>query len=74
MVFRDSEDAVQFTEINPVTARLLAILAAEPTRGDDACRQIAAELQHPSPSQLLTHGAALLDDLRRQGIILGSLS
>ena len=74
VVFRDSDDAVQFTEINPVTARLLAILAGQPTRGDAACRQIAAELQHPSPSQLLTHGAALLDDLRRQGIILGGQS
>lgn len=71
VVFRDTDDAVQFTEINAVTARLLAILAGQPTRGDEACRRIAAELQHPSPEQLLMHGATLLDDLRRQGIILG---
>lgn len=72
VVYRDSADAVQFTEINPVTARLLALLAGAPTTGETACRQIAAELQHPEPAQLLAFGAALLDDLRRQHIILGT--
>ena len=64
---------MQFSAINAVTARLLALLAAAPTTGEAAIRQIATELQHPAPDQLLAHGAALLDDLRRQGMILGSL-
>lgn len=72
-VYRDADDAVQFSAINAVTARLLALLAAAPTTGETAIRQIAAELQHPAPDQLLAHGAALLDDLRRQGIVLGCL-
>jgi hypothetical protein len=73
VVYRDADDHVQFSAINAVTARLLTLLAAAPTTGEAAIRQIAAELQHPAPEQLLAHGAALLDDLRRQGIVLGSL-
>ena len=72
-VYRDADNAVQFSAINAVTARLLALLAAAPTTGETAIRQIAAELQHPAPDQLLAHGAALLDDLRRQGMVLGCL-
>lgn len=73
VVYRDADDHVQFSAINAVTARLLALLAAAPTSGAAAIRQIATELQHPAPQQLLAHGAALLDDLRRQGIVLGRL-
>lgn len=72
-VYRDDDDDVQFSQINAVTGRLLALLATAPTTGETAIRQIATELQHPAPEQLLAHGAALLDDLRRQGIVLGSL-
>lgn len=72
LLYRDADDAVQFTQVNPVTARLLALLASAPTTGEAACRQIAAELQHPEPAQLMAFGATLLDDLRRQHIILGT--
>jgi uncharacterized protein len=72
-VYRDADDTVQFSQINAVTGRLLTLLGAGPTTGEAAIRQIAAELQHPAPEQLLAHGAALLDDLRQQGIVLGSL-
>jgi hypothetical protein len=74
LVYRHAEETVQFTEINAVTARLLALLAAAPTTGERALRQIAGELQHPEPEQLIAHGAALLDDLRCQGVILGTCS
>lgn len=72
-VYRDSDDKVQFSQINAVTSRLLELLATAPTTGEAAIRQIATELQHPAPEELLAHGAALLDDLRRQGIVLGML-
>lgn len=74
VVYRNTDDAVQFSAINAVTGRLLNLLASTPTTGEAAIRQIAAELQHPAPKQLLAHGAALLDNLRQQGIILGSLT
>ena len=72
VVYRDADDRVKFTEINPVTSHLLARLAEHPQTGTAICRAIAEALRHPSPERLLAHGAALLDDLRRQGIILGA--
>jgi hypothetical protein len=74
VVYRDVDEKVQFSEINAVTGRLLTLLTGARTTGEAAIRQIAIELQHPTPDQLLVHGAVLLDDLRRQGIILGSLA
>lgn len=73
VVYRDMEDTVQFSEINAVTGRLLGLLANSPMTGESAIRQIAVEIQHRAPEQLLAHGGALLEDLRRQGIVLGSL-
>ena len=72
VVYRDAELAVQFTEINPVTAHLLALLAPGQLTGEAALTQIATALQHPDPAQLLAFGRDLLNDLHRQGIILGS--
>lgn len=72
LVYRDGDDAVRFSEVSPVTARLIALLAAAPATGRQAIARIAAELQHPDPSQLLGFGRELLADLQRQGIILGS--
>lgn len=74
LVFRDVHEAVQFVALNPVSARLVALLQAAEGElsGRDACLQIAHELQHPEPEQLLVHGAHLLDQLRTAGAILGS--
>ncbi len=71
VVYRDADDQVQFSEINPVTGYLLARLAEQPQTGTAACLALAEALHHPSPERLLAHGAVLLDDLRRQGIVLG---
>jgi uncharacterized protein len=72
VAYRDADDHVQFTVINPVTARLLALLSGGKHSGADALRQVATELQHPDPQELLGFGAGLLGDLRRQGILLGA--
>ena len=72
VVYRDTELAVQFTEINPVTAHLLALLAPGQLTGEAVLTQIATALQHPDPAQVLAFGRDLLSDLHRQGIILGS--
>ena len=72
VVYRDADLAVQFTEINPVTAHLLALLAPGQLTGEAALTQIATALQHPDPAQVLAFGRDLLSDLDRQGIILGS--
>lgn len=72
--FRDKEDAVQFIELNPATARLVDILheTDETYTVREAIQQIAAELQHPEPSTLFTFGVATLADLMQQGAILGA--
>lgn len=72
VVVRDVSDNVQFTEITASTARLLDLLAAQPTTGAEALQQIAREIQHPDPERLLAHGRVLLADLQRQEIILGT--
>ena len=72
VVYRAADDNVRFCEINPVTARLLALLAATPTSGRDAIARIGVELNHPNPADLLDFGRQLLADLRQQGILLGS--
>lgn len=72
LVYRDADDIVRFSETNPVTARLLALLAETAQSGAAACRQIAAELEHAEPERLVEFGLELLEDLRRQGIVLGT--
>lgn len=71
LVFRDARDDVQFMELNPVSARLVALLQEGGRSGTDACRAIAAELSHSRPGDVLVHGAATLHELRDAGAILG---
>lgn len=73
VVYRDADDDIQFSEINPVTARLLVLLGDAAHTGESALRQIATEINHPDPARLLAFGADLLDQLRAQGIVLGVL-
>lgn len=74
VVYRDAEDCVRFVTTNLVTARLLALLGAHSSSGKAACRQIAAELQHTDPAQVIAFGSTLLDDLHHQGIVLGTIA
>ncbi len=72
LVFRDAEDQVQFSEINAFTARLLALLEPGTLSGRAALETIAVESRHPDPALILQGGAALLEDLRTRGAILGT--
>lgn len=72
LVFRDAADAVQFSQINAFTARLLTLLASGTASGRAALETIAAESRHPDPALILRGGGALLDDLRSRGAILGT--
>ena len=77
LVFRDIRgdgESVRFAEINPVTARLLALVGEHGDTGDLACNRVAAELGHGSPAVIRHHGATLLAALWRQGAILGTRS
>jgi len=72
LVFRDAEDAVQFSEINAFTARLLALLEPATLSGRAALETIATESRHPDHTLIMQAGAALLEDLRTRGAILGA--
>ncbi|MFZ0107359.1 MAG: putative DNA-binding domain-containing protein [Thiobacillus sp.] len=72
LVFRDAEDAIQFSEINAFTARLLTLLEPATLSGRAALERIATESRHPDPELILQGGAALLQELRARGAILGT--
>ncbi|MEY2633272.1 MAG: hypothetical protein RIR00_1926 [Pseudomonadota bacterium] len=76
LVYRDPEERVQFCLLNPVSARLLALLqdgeAGAALSGEQACRRIAAELAHPQPEAVLQHGLTQMQAWREQGVLLGT--
>jgi hypothetical protein len=71
LVFRNVEDDVRFIELNPVTARLLGMLQAEPITGRRALEKLAAEMAHPDPEAIVRFGLTILDNLKAEGVILG---
>lgn len=72
LVFRDAGDQIQFSAINAVTARVLTLLEAGTLSGRAALLQVAEESRHPDAALILQAGAALLEDLRVRGAILGT--
>jgi len=72
LVFRDRNDEVRFTELNPVSARLVTLLQPGNLTGWQALEQIAAEMQHPTPQAVVQFGLELLSDLRRQEAVWGT--
>ena len=71
LVFRDHDDRVQFSEINPFTARLLTLLEPGTLSGQAALTQLAAESRHPDPALFMQAGSAMLEDLRARGALAG---
>lgn len=71
-IVRNAEDEVKFILINPVIMRLLLLLQSQPLTGEGALRQIAAELQHPDPSVVLTAGHETLQSLHSAQVVLGT--
>lgn len=73
LVYRNRQDQVAFLEINLVTARLLQLLKDHPAQtGLTLLEMVAAELQHPEPSQVINAGATLLADLHDRDVIIGT--
>lgn len=75
VVYRNRNDKVQFLEITPVTAQLIALLQEnESYSGHDAITQIIRQMQHPNPGVVKQGGRAALEELQQYGIILGTRS
>ncbi len=72
--FRDSAEKVRFMELNPVTARLIALLKDQPDiPARSQLDRIAAELGRDSPEAVVDGGRQVLERLRERGAILGVL-
>lgn len=72
LVFRDADFAVQFVELNPVSARLVDLLQGGEISADQALKKIAQELKHLDPGVVIQGGLDILRNLLAQGAILGT--
>lgn len=73
VVYRNRNDKVEFMEVNPVTARLLQLLIEhESMTGQQALEQIATELQTTDLQLIVNAGLDAMQQLQKEGIILGS--
>ena len=73
VVYRTRQDDVKFMEINAVSARLLQLIEENPQpSGRKLLLQIAEELQHPQPDQIVEAGRGMLAGLRERDILLGT--
>jgi hypothetical protein len=72
LVFRDTNDVVQFIELNPVSARLVELLQTGTLTGQAACAQIAAESGRDDVDTFIAGGAGILTNLHQTGAILGT--
>jgi len=73
IVYRNRADKIGFMEINPVTLRLVQLLAEQPEHtGKQQLEYIVKELNHPKPEVVINGGTETLETLRDKEIILGS--
>jgi hypothetical protein len=73
VVYRDRADEVRFLKLNPVTARLLALIRDAPGRAGRAhLETIATELRGPDPATVVESGCRILADLTARDILLGT--
>jgi len=74
IVYRDHKDDIHFMDINPVTARLMALIAEDQRKtGEQLLQAIATEMQFPNPPALIEGGKTILQDMKNRGIIIGTL-
>lgn len=73
VVYRTLSHKVKFMLVNPVTARLIALIVEKPgSIGRELLAQIAQELNHPNPDVVIRGGAQTLAELRTSEILLGT--
>ena len=73
MVYRDSNDEVNFLELNAISARLFSLLQDNASlTGRAALDRVAAELNHPKPEVVIEGGRQILEAWRQRDIVLGT--
>ena len=72
LAFRDLQDRVRFIVLNPLSARLVALLENGDRSGEAALAVIAGERPDIDPLILRQGGCALMENLRREQAVLGT--
>lgn len=73
VVWRNRQLAIRFSLLTPAAAHLLDLLQTRPTpSGQQALAALARTLHHPDPAALGRYGLDLLEEWRRQDILLGT--
>ena len=71
-VCRKSNDDMDFMELNPVTARLLEMIAAnEESAGHELLEALAEEIDYPDKAAFVRHGKEAMEQMRDAEIIIG---
>ena len=72
-VYRDREDEVGFMLLNPISARLIDLIAqGNNIAGLGLLNKIADELSHPNPEVVVSGGDEILAELCRCDVLLGA--
>ena len=72
VVYRDRNDEMGFMLINPVTKRLLELIAEDNNEtGDQLLNRVANEMSHPQPEVVVNGGMEILKEMAGKDIILG---
>lgn len=71
LLYRDNDFEIHFMELNPVTARLLQLIAeGSLNSGLNILQQIATELNHTDPQSVVQGGISIMHDLIQRDVIL----
>lgn len=74
VIHRAPDDDLGFMELNPVTARLLELIASNTTSvGADLVKALAAEINYADVDALMQHGRAAMEEMRSAHILLGAV-
>jgi hypothetical protein len=69
LVYRNQAEQIKFIELNPVSARLLELLAQGQT-GHEAVDGLATAMQHPDPQVVANGAIGMINDWVERGILL----
>jgi len=78
LIYRDKDDDIQFVSADPVTARIMEILQMDddgsnkPKSGKSLLTQLADEMQHPNPDEVVHDGHRILLRFHHTGIVVGT--
>jgi uncharacterized protein len=71
LAYRDQNDEVKFSEINPMTYRLLEIIQEQSEISAEAClKQVTLESQHPNLEVIKAGGLQILKELAEKSVVL----